>query len=147
MPSPIIEMLSPVHSSAKSRWRSGRSSSAVLTRPPSAGHRPTYTRRDVRRSTAIRVAAATALAAGLAAPLARRRLRLPPPVVTATAATAPFALCLLIPRSRARDVAVCVLQMYAYVVTYKMPYDDREALERRVRVAYPVRPTARSASG
>jgi hypothetical protein len=85
------------------------------------------------------VAAATVLAAGLAAPLARRRLRLPPPVVTATAATAPFALCLLVPRSRARDAGVCVLQMYAYVVTYKMPYDDPQALERRVRVAYPVR--------
>jgi len=85
------------------------------------------------------VAAATGLAAGLAAPLLRRRLRLAPPVVTATAATAPFALCLLTPRSRARDVGVCVLQMYAYVVTYKMPYDDRAALERRVRIAYPVR--------
>src|SRR4051794_28479694 len=108
----------------------------------------------------MRVAAATALAAGLAAPLVRRRLRLPPPApprpaapaappapagppppppaVTATAATAPFALCLLVPRSRARDVAVCVLQMWAYVATYKMPHDDPAALERRVRVVYPV---------
>src|SRR3954447_11941366 len=31
MPSPIIETLRPVHRSAKSRWRSGRSNSAVLT--------------------------------------------------------------------------------------------------------------------
>src|SRR5215207_2305622 len=67
-----------------------------------------------------------------------RRLKLPPPVVTATAATAPFALCVLVPRSRARDVATCVLQMWAYVATYQMPNDDPEALERRVRVAYPV---------
>ena len=29
--------------------------------------------------------------------------------------------------------------MWAYVATYKMPYDDPEALERRVRVAYPVK--------
>jgi hypothetical protein len=93
----------------------------------------------VRSSTAIRLAAGTALAAGLAAPLVRRRLRLRPPVVTATAAAAPFALCVLVPRSRARDVAACVLQMWAYVATYKMPNDDPEALERRVRVAYPVR--------
>jgi hypothetical protein len=85
------------------------------------------------------VAAATALAAGLAAPLIRRRLRLPPPVVTATAAMGPFALCVLVPRSRARDVGVCFLQMWAYVATYKMPNDDPGALERRVRVAYPVR--------
>ena len=93
----------------------------------------------MRGSTAIRAAACTALAAGVAAPLLRRRLRLPPPVVTATAATAPFAICVLVPRTRARDVAVCALQMWAYLATYQMPHDDPEALERRVRVAYPVR--------
>jgi len=93
----------------------------------------------VRTSTAIRAAAVTALVAGVAAPLVRRRLKLPPPLVTATAATAPFALCVLYPRSRARDVAACVLQMWAYIATYEMPNDDPEALERRVRIAYPVR--------
>jgi len=92
----------------------------------------------VRRSTAIRAAAVTALGAGLAAPLVRRRLRLPPPVVTGTAALAPFALCVLFPRTRARDVGACALQMWAYVATYEMPNDDPAALERRVRVAYPV---------
>jgi membrane-associated phospholipid phosphatase len=93
----------------------------------------------VRLSTAIRAAAVTALAAGVAAPLVRRRLKLPAPVVTATAATAPVALCVLVPRSRARDVGTCVLQMWAYLATYKMPNDDPEALERRVKVEYPVR--------
>jgi hypothetical protein len=93
----------------------------------------------VRRSTAIRLVACTAFAAGLAAPLVRRRLRLPPPVVTAMAATAPFALCILVPRSRTRDVAVVCLQMWAYVATYQMPNDDPAELERRVRIDYPVR--------
>jgi membrane-associated phospholipid phosphatase len=93
----------------------------------------------VRPSTAIRAAAVTVLAAGVAAPLVRRKLKLPPPVVTATAAAAPFALCVLYPRSRARDVGTCVLQMWAYIATYEMPNDDPEALERRVRVEYPVR--------
>jgi PAP2 superfamily len=93
----------------------------------------------VRVSTAIRAAAVTALAAAVAAPLVRRRLQLPPPVVTGTAALGPFAVCVLYPRSRARDTAACVLQMWAYVATYEMPNDDPEALERRVRVAYPVR--------
>jgi hypothetical protein len=93
----------------------------------------------VRRSTAIRVGAATALAAAFAAPLVRRRLKLPPPVVTGTAALGPIALCVLVPRSRARDAGVCFLQMWAYIATYKMPNDDPAALERRVRVAYPVR--------
>src|SRR3954467_12490611 len=94
--------------------------------------------RAVRRSTAIRLVACTALAAGLAAPLVRRRLRLPPPVVTATAATAPFALCVLLPRSRLRDAGVVCLQMWAYVATYQMPNDDPIELERRVRIDYPV---------
>jgi hypothetical protein len=93
----------------------------------------------LRLSTAIRVAAGAALVAGIAAPLARRRLRLPPAVVTGTAALAPFALCVLLPRSRRRDAGTCVLQMWAYVATYEMPNDDPEALERRVRVRYPVR--------
>jgi membrane-associated phospholipid phosphatase len=76
---------------------------------------------------------------GLAVPVLRRRARLPPPVVTAAAAAAPFALCVVRPRTPARDVAVCFLQMYAYTVTYKMPADDPEALQRRVRVDYTVR--------
>jgi PAP2 superfamily len=92
----------------------------------------------LRLSTAIRVAAGAALAAGMAAPLVRRRLRLRPPVVTATAALAPFALCVLVPRSRLRDAGACFLQMWAYVATYKMPNDDPAALEARVKVAYPV---------
>jgi hypothetical protein len=93
----------------------------------------------VRRSTAIRAAAVTALAAGLAAPLVRRRLGLRPPVVLGIAALAPPALCVLVPRSRARDVGTCVLQMLAYVAAYKMPYDDPDVLARRVRIDYPVR--------
>jgi membrane-associated phospholipid phosphatase len=92
----------------------------------------------VRASTAIRAAAAIALAAGVAAPLLRRRLKLSPPVVAATAGAAPFAFCVLIPRSRARDVGTVLLQMWAYVAMYKMPADDPEALEARVYVRYPV---------
>jgi membrane-associated phospholipid phosphatase len=93
----------------------------------------------VRRSTAIRTVAGAVLAAGIAAPLVRRRLKLRPPVVTATASLAPFALCVLTPRSPRRDVGVCLLQMWAYLATYQMPNDDPEALERRVKVAYPVK--------
>src|SRR4051812_49721951 len=80
---------------------------------------------------ATRWVACTALAAGLAAPLVRRRLRLPPPVVTATAATAPFALCVLVPRSRKRDVAVICLQMWGYVATYQITNDNPIGVVRR----------------
>src|SRR6185503_10031443 len=92
----------------------------------------------VRRSTAVRAAALTVLAAGVAAPLVRRRLRLKPPVVLGAAAATPFAVCVLFPRSRTRDFLTCLMQMYAYVTAYKMPYDDPEALVRRVKVGYPV---------
>jgi membrane-associated phospholipid phosphatase len=90
-------------------------------------------------SSAIRAAAWGIVAVGVAAPLVRRRLRLPPPVVTATAAAAPFAVCVAVPRSKARDIAVVCLQMWAYVATYEMPNDDPEALRARVHVRYPVR--------
>jgi membrane-associated phospholipid phosphatase len=78
------------------------------------------------------------VAVGVAVPLARRRTRIPPPLVTAAAAAAPAALCVAIPRSRARDVALCALQMSAYVATYQMPNDDPERLRARVRVRYPI---------
>lgn len=72
-------------------------------------------------------------------PLARRRLRIAPPVVTAAAAAAPIALSVAVARNRARDVGVCALQMWAYIATYQMPHDDPAKLERRVRVDYPVK--------
>jgi hypothetical protein len=79
------------------------------------------------------------VAAGVAAPLVRRRLRLPPVLVAATSGAAPFALCVVRPRTPARDVATCCLQMWAYVAVYQMPNDDPEALRGRVRIDYPVR--------
>jgi len=72
-------------------------------------------------------------------PLVRRRRPLPAPAVLVPAALAPAALCVLRPRTPGRDVAVCVLQMWAYLAAYEMPADDRAALEARVRVTYPVR--------
>jgi membrane-associated phospholipid phosphatase len=94
--------------------------------------------RAVRLSTAMKGVAWGAVAVGVAAPIARRRIRLRPPVVAGLAASAPFALCVALPRSRKRDAAVCALQMWAYLSLYEMPNDDPEALERRVRVRYPV---------
>jgi len=66
-------------------------------------------------------------------------VRLPKPAVLGTAAAAPVALCIATPRTRARDVGACVLQMWAYLAAYEMPHDDSEGLERRVRIDYPVR--------
>jgi hypothetical protein len=93
----------------------------------------------MRLSSALRVAAWGVVAAGVTVPLVRRRARIPPPVVSASAAAAPIALSIALPRSIKRDVALCILQMYAYTVTYQMPNDDPEALERRVHLDYPAR--------
>jgi membrane-associated phospholipid phosphatase len=101
--------------------------------------RPSYTARALRKSQAIRAAAWTVVAAGVAAPLVRRRMRLPKPAVLATAAAAPVAICVALPRTRTRDAAACALQMWAYLAAYEMPNDDPEALRRRVRIDYPVR--------
>ncbi|MEA2277839.1 MAG: hypothetical protein QOC78_2799 [Solirubrobacteraceae bacterium] len=87
---------------------------------------------------AISAAAWGVVAAGAIAPIVRRRLRLPPPVVVAAAAAAPVALCVAVPRSRLRDVAVVCLQMKAYLTTYELPHDDAERLRARVRIRYPI---------
>lgn len=75
----------------------------------------------------------------MAAPPLRRRLRLPPAAVLATAAGAPFALCVAVPRSRRRDALLCCLNMWAYLAAYEMPHDDAEQQIQRVRVNYPAR--------
>lgn len=91
------------------------------------------------RASALRISAWALVAAGVAAPAIRRRARLPKAVVAATAWSAPIALSVAVPRSRRRDVGVCLLQMWAYVAMYEMPNDDPEELRRRVKVDYPVR--------
>jgi membrane-associated phospholipid phosphatase len=93
----------------------------------------------VRSSTLLRAAAWGVVATGVAVPLVRRRFRIPAPAVMAAASAAPFALCVAAPRSRKRDAAVAMLQMWAYVAAYELPNDDPERLRRRVRVGYPVR--------
>jgi membrane-associated phospholipid phosphatase len=93
----------------------------------------------MRTSRAIRATAWAVVAAGIAAPLVRRRIRAPAPVTIGVAAAAPLALCVARPRTPARDVGTVALQMWAYVAAYEMPHDDPDALERRVRVDYPIR--------
>ena len=92
----------------------------------------------MRVSSAIRLAAWGVVAVGVAVPLVRRRARIPPPLVTVAAGATPLALCVALRRSRVRDVAVCTLQMWAYIAAYEMPNDDPERLRARVKVAYPI---------
>jgi hypothetical protein len=78
------------------------------------------------------------VAAGIAAPLVRKRVNAPPLVMQAVAFGAPLALSVAVRRSRRRDVAVCTLQMWAYLAEYKSPHDDAEAQLKRVRIGYPI---------
>jgi membrane-associated phospholipid phosphatase len=74
----------------------------------------------------------------IAVPLVRRRLRVPALATTVAVAAGPLAVAVLWPRSRARDVALYVAQMWAFTIAHELPYDDPDALRRRLRVRYPI---------
>ena len=78
------------------------------------------------------------VAAGVAAPLLRKHVKAPPLAMQTLAFAAPVGLCVAARRSRRRDVAVCALQMWAYLAAYKTPHDDAAGQERRVRIDYPI---------
>ncbi|MGB9182838.1 MAG: phosphatase PAP2 family protein [Solirubrobacteraceae bacterium] len=92
----------------------------------------------MRISRAIRASAWALTVAGAAAPLLRHRVKLPPAAVMASAALAPPALAVAMPRSRLRDLAMCSLNMWAYLAAYELPHDDPERLEARARIDYPI---------
>ena len=98
----------------------------------------TYTGRSLRTRRGIRAIAWAVVAVGVSAPVLRRRMNLAPAAVLGPAALSPLALCVVVPRTKGRDVAVGVLNMWAYFAAYKMPNDDPERLARRVRVDYPI---------
>ncbi len=83
-----------------------------------------------RSSRAIRTTAWAVVAAGVAAPVVRKRVKAPPLVLQSVAFGAPLGLSVAMRRSRTRDVAVCCLQMWAYVSAYKTPHDDEQPPER-----------------
>ena len=68
----------------------------------------------------------------------RKRVKASPIAVQAVAFAGPLGLCVAARRSRARDLATCGLQMWAYVAAYKSPHDDPAAQERRVHIDYPI---------
>ena len=86
----------------------------------------------------LRAGAAGAVAAAIAVPLLRRRLRVPAAVTIASCASGPLALAVLYPRSRKRDVALFALQMWAFTMVHELPYDDPERLRERLRTRYPI---------
>jgi hypothetical protein len=86
----------------------------------------------------VRGAAAAALAAAIAVPLLRKKLRVPEEVTLAAVASGPPALAALRPRTRARDAALYALQMWGFLNAKDLPHDDPEALRKRLRIDYPM---------
>jgi membrane-associated phospholipid phosphatase len=106
----------------------------ILADPVSRRSRPSGALR-----LAVRAGAAATLGAAIALPLVRKRLRVPGPVTLAVASAGPLAVAVLSPRTRKRDVALFAMQMWAFTVLHEMPYDDPEALRRRLYTRYPIR--------
>jgi membrane-associated phospholipid phosphatase len=79
------------------------------------------------------------VAAGLAAPLLRKRVSAPPAAMQALSFAAPLGAAIAMRRSPRRDVAVCALQMWAYLAAYKTPHDDEAGQASRVLISYPIR--------
>ncbi len=86
----------------------------------------------------IRAGAVAALGAAIAVPLLRKRLRIPAPVTVAACATGPLAVGVIAPRSHKRDVAMFLMQMWAFTMVHELPYDDEERARRRLRSRYPI---------
>ena len=56
----------------------------------------------------------------------------------AALAAGPMAVAVLSPRTRGRDIALFTLQMWGFTMAHELPYDDPEALRRRLLVRYPI---------
>ncbi len=78
------------------------------------------------------------LAASVVVPIMRRRWNVPAAVTTAAVVAGPMSLAVLRPRTPARDVALFTLQMWGFAMAHELPYDDPEALRRRLRIRYPI---------
>jgi hypothetical protein len=88
--------------------------------------------------TAVRVAAGAAVVSSFALPLLRRRHKIPASLTTASLIAGPLGLAVLRPRTRGRDIALFAHQMWSFAMAHELPYDDPEALLRRLRVRYPI---------
>ena len=87
----------------------------------------------------VRGAACAALVASVAVPVLRKRLKLPPAATVAATVAGPVATATLRKRTKLRDVVLFAQQMWAFVMIHELPYDDPEALRRRLKIGYTIR--------
>ena len=82
--------------------------------------------------------AAAAIGASVAVPLLRKRLRIPRRRRSRRPSPARSGTAILFPRTKTRDAVLFAQQMWAFTVVHELPYDDPEALRRRLKVRYPI---------
>lgn len=87
----------------------------------------------------LRGAAFAAIAASVAVPVLRKRLRLPPAATVAATVAGPVGLATLKSRTKTRDAFLFAQQMWAFTMVHELPYDDPEALRRRLKIRYTIR--------
>ncbi len=98
---------------------------------------PSRPRRTRQRALRGSLAAFAVTALGLAA--ARRRLGVPPSVTLPLVSMAPLAVAAATPRGPLRYAAVGASYMWVFKVSWELPYDQPERLEKRLQVQYPIR--------
>jgi membrane-associated phospholipid phosphatase len=87
----------------------------------------------------VKGAAAAGLAAAVAVPFLRRKLKIPPGVTATALAAGPPSLAVVGRRTRLRDAGMYALQMWMFTMGHELPYDDPDAARRRLRIRYPIR--------
>ena len=88
---------------------------------------------------------AGALVPAVALVLARRRLRIPPPVTLGIVSLVPLAVAAVHPRRRWRYAVVGAAYMWSFTLTWTLPYERADKLRERLRVDYPSASTPSSA--
>lgn len=124
-------------SAAHRRSGAGRPSAAARQIDKARRATPASRRRRARqRKVRWSLAAFASAAVGLST--ARRRLGVPPVVTLPLVSVAPLAAAAATPRGKWRYVAVGATYMWAFKVSWELPYDRPENLEKRLQVHYPV---------
>ena len=109
----------------------------IYSRPPCAVPR----RSSPALRATVRALAGATVAAAIAVPLARKRLRMPAWATAATVAAGPLAIAVLSPRTKTRDVVLFTFQMWAFTIAHELPYDDPDACAVACGSAIRSRPT------
>jgi membrane-associated phospholipid phosphatase len=89
--------------------------------------------------TGVRVAAGAVAIAIVVLTSARKRIGLPPAGTLIVATATPLAAAVALPHGRWRYAAIAAGYMYAFKVSWELPYDDPERMRRRLLIDEPIR--------